>query len=40
MRRITKKNLNLSKLKTACFPCLNEVLKKPRKLSIRDVKND
>ena len=37
MRRITKKNLNLSKLKTGCSPCLNEANKMQQKLSNRDV---
>jgi hypothetical protein len=37
MRRITKKDLNLSKLKTGCSPCLNEANKMQQKLSNRDV---
>ena len=37
MRRIIKKNLNLSKLKTGCSPCLNEANKMQQKLSNRDV---
>ena len=37
MRRITKKDLNLSKLKTGCSPCLNEAKKMQQKLSNRDV---
>ena len=37
MRRITKKNLNLNKLKTGCSPCLNEALKMQKKLSDREV---
>jgi hypothetical protein len=37
MRRITKKDLNLSKLKTGCSPCLSEANKMQQKLSNRDV---
>ena len=37
MRRITKKNLNLNKLKTGCSPCLNEARKMQQKLSNREV---
>ena len=37
MRRITKKDLNLNKLKTGCSPCLNEVKKMQQKLSHREV---
>ena len=37
MRRITKKNLNLNKLKTGCSPCLNEVKKMQQKISNREV---
>ena len=37
MRRITKKELNLNKLKTGCSPCLNEALKMQQKLSNRNV---
>ena len=37
MRRITKKDLNLNKLKTGCSPCLNEARKMQQKLSNREV---
>ena len=37
MRRITKKDLNLTKLKTGCSPCLNEAMKMQQKLSNRKV---
>ena len=37
MRRITKKNLNLNKLKTGCSPCLNAARKMQQKLSDREV---
>jgi hypothetical protein len=37
MRRITKKNLNLNKLKTGCSPCLLEVKKMQQKLSDKDI---
>ena len=37
MRRITKKDLNLNKLKTGCSPCLNEAMKMQQKLSNRKV---
>ena len=37
MRWITKKNLNLNKLKTGCSPCLNEVKKMQQKISNREV---
>tara|TARA_B100001093_G_scaffold518395_1_gene603038 strand:- start:2783 stop:2953 length:171 start_codon:yes stop_codon:yes gene_type:complete len=37
MRRITKKDLNLTKLKTGCSPCLNEAMKMQQKLSNRNV---
>ena len=37
MRRITKKNLNLSKLKIGCSPCLNEAMKMQQKISNRDI---
>jgi hypothetical protein len=32
-----KKDLNLSKLKTSCSPCLNEVKKMQQKISNREV---
>jgi hypothetical protein len=37
MRRTNKKDLNLSKLKTGCAPCLNEAQKMQQKLSDREV---
>ena len=37
MRRMTKKDLNLNKLKTGCSPCLNESMKMQQKLSNRKV---
>ena len=37
MRRTTKKELNLNKLKTGCSPCLNESMKMQQKLSNRKV---
>ena len=37
MRRATKKDLNLNKLKTGCSPCLNEAKKMQQKISNREV---
>ncbi len=37
MRRSTKKDLNLNKLKTGCSPCLNEAIRIQQKLSNREV---
>ena len=37
MRRTTKKDLNLSKLKTGRSPCLNEAIKMQQKLSNKDI---
>ena len=37
MRRITKKDLNLNKLKTGCSPCLLEAKKMQQKISDREV---
>ena len=37
MRRTIKKDLNLSKLKTGCLPCLNEVKKMQQKISDRNI---
>jgi|TARA_B100001093_G_scaffold511951_1_gene580862 hypothetical protein len=37
MRRATKKDLNLNKLKTGCSPCFNEAKKMQQKLSNREV---
>ena len=37
MRRITKKDLNLNKLKTGCSPCLEETKKMQRKITNREL---
>ena len=37
MRRTTKKELNLNKLKTGCSPCLNEVKKMQVKVANRSL---
>ena len=37
MRRITKKVINLNKLKTGCSPCMSEVKKMEQKISNRSV---
>ena len=37
MRRITKKDLNLNKLKTGCSPCLNEAKKMQEKVANRSL---
>ena len=37
MRRSIKKDLNLSKLKTGCAPCLNEAKKIEQKILNRDL---
>jgi hypothetical protein len=37
MRRITKKDLNLNKLKTGCSPCLEETKKMQRKIANREL---
>ena len=37
MRRITKKELNLNKLKTGCSPCLNEAKKMQKKIANRSL---
>jgi|TARA_B110001452_G_scaffold104205_1_gene86429 hypothetical protein len=37
MRRTTKKEINLSKLKTGCSPCMNEALKMQQKISNRNI---
>jgi hypothetical protein len=37
MRRKTKKELNLNKLKTGCSPCLIEAKKMQQKISDREV---
>ena len=37
MRRSTKKNVNLNKLKTGCSPCMNEAKKMEQKISNRKI---
>ena len=37
MRRATKKNVNLNKLKTGCSPCMSEAKKMEQKISNRKV---
>ncbi len=37
MMRTPKKNLNLNKLKTGCYPCFNEVRKIERKIENREL---
>ena len=37
MRRTIKKDLNLSKLKTGCSPCLDEAKKMQRKIANREL---
>ena len=37
MRRITKKDVNLNKLKTGCSPCMNEAKKMEQKISSRKI---
>jgi len=37
MRRATKKEINLSKLKTGCSPCIREAQKMKQKISNRKV---
>ena len=37
MRRMAKKDLNLSKLKTSCSPCLNEAKKMQKKIANRSL---
>ena len=37
MRRSTKKEINLNKLKTGCSPCVSEVKKMEQKISNRKV---
>jgi len=39
MRRATKKEINLSKLKTGCSPCIREAKKMEQKISNREVSN-
>ena len=37
MRRATKKEVNLNKLKTGCSPCMNEAKKMEQKISNRKI---
>jgi len=37
MRRTSKKNFNLNRLKTGCSPCMNEAKKMQRKISDRNL---
>ena len=37
MRRTTKKDINLNKLKTGCSPCMSEAKKMEQKISNRKV---
>ena len=37
MRRITKKETNLNKLKTGCSPCMSEAKKMEQKISNRKI---
>ena len=37
MRRVTKKDINLNRLKTGCSPCMNEVKRMEQKISNRKV---
>ena len=37
MRRTTKKEINLNKLKTGCSPCMSEAKKMQQKISNRKV---
>ena len=37
MMRITKKEINLNKLKTGCSPCMSEAKKMEQKLSNRKI---
>ena len=37
MRRTTKKEVNLNKLKTGCSPCMSEAKKMEQKLSNRKI---
>ena len=37
MRRTTKKEINLNKLKTGCSPCMSEAKKMEQKISHRKV---
>ena len=37
MRRTTKKDINLNKLKTGCSPCMTEAKKMEQKISNRNI---
>ena len=37
MRRTTKKEINLNKLKTGCSPCMSEAKRMERKISNRKI---
>ena len=37
MRRTSKKNINLNKLKTSCSPCMSEAKKMEQKISRRKI---
>ena len=37
MRRTSKKEINLNKLKTGCSPCINEARKMEKKISNRNI---
>ena len=37
MRRATKKDVNLNKLKTGCSPCMTEAKKMEQKISNRNI---
>ena len=37
MRRTTKKEVNLNKLKTGCSPCMTEAKKMEQRISNRDI---
>ena len=37
MRRTSKKEINLNKLKTGCSHCINEARKKEKKISNRNI---
>lgn len=37
MRRTTKKDINLNKLKTSCTPCMAEAKKMEQKISNRNI---
>ena len=37
MRRVTKKDINLNRLKTGCSPCMNEAIIMKQKISKRNI---